>query len=79
MKNWTVLLGVVLWIHASAAGAASDVLYKMTFDPSEQAATWELHGDAGVTDTGRTGKSLHITTWGKDAACLLYTSDAADE
>ncbi len=78
MKNWFGMLGIVFWMYGSAAGAANDVLYKMTFDPPDDAATWELHGDAGVTDTGRTGKSLHITTWGKDAAGTYALSPAMD-
>jgi hypothetical protein len=78
MENWFGMLGVLLGLSASAATAASDVLYRMTFDPTEQAATWELHGDAAVTDTGRTGKSLHITTWGKDAAGTYALSPAMD-
>jgi len=78
MKNWFGMLGVVFGIYGSVAGAANDALYKATFDKDDKAVAWELHGDAAVSDTSRSGKSLHITTWGKDAAGTYALSPALD-
>jgi len=82
MKDKSKRLAVAFWLLASAlaasAFAANDALYKATFDKDDKAVAWELHGDAAVSDTSRTGKSLHITTWGQDAAGTYALSPAME-